>query len=125
MSRSKVYVKYNGFYDDGFWGRTVKEHKTMEDLIKEFVPNSKVFKFSRVSYLTQKGQGPGYFNNSAVYNITFKITADISEEEVKVLLKNRFAYSFDMKFFDTAEEFTLIQKEQQSYAKRMREINPF
>ena len=97
----------------------------MKELIEGFIPNSKVVKFSFDSYLTQKGFGPGYFNNSAVYNITFKISANISAEEIIETLKKGFTYSYDMKFYDTAEEFAIDQKDQKAHAKYMNKVNPY
>jgi len=105
----KIYWSYKGFAGDAFYGDI--EDRTA----KKFAPNSRSVSFRLFDWLTQKGHGPGYFNNSGVYialrQSVFKTDADKqSALAIMFAAHNVVVFQDDVGFWDAVSESKLTEK---------------
>jgi hypothetical protein len=112
-----VYWMYEGYSGDcfGFAQRA-------ENLVARFAPQGKSTIVRCFSYLTQRGYGPGYFNNSGVYfqfqRTTFKTEA--LRDAALELMKH-----YCVKVYTTEAEYKEAIADRRLSQNVMRKSNPF
>ena len=109
MAKKAIYWSYSGYLGDEFTFDS-------EKLTNKFFPGSRSTKVKFFSWLSQKGFGPGYFNNSGVYRHFQKTMVDEAFEVPKHYLLT--IYADDVAYFDAMAEIKTAEK-------RMRKQNPY
>lgn len=114
-----IYWKYKGYAGDRF-------HFAQDQLVAVYAPNSRSVGVRMFSWLTQKGFGPGYFNNSGVWQ-TFRKSVFKTEAErdaalelmSKPFLSNTvIVFKDDVAYFDDLKQI-------RTYEKRARKERPY
>lgn len=110
-----IFWMYEGYTGDQFWYG--------DKLVQNFTPTARTVGQKSVSWLTQLGFGPGYYNNSGVYRrfqkSVFKTEAERDEalEKIKQHYKARV---YDHEATYKADLLSMRQTE-----KRMRKQHPY
>jgi hypothetical protein len=115
-----IYWSYKGYCGDRFYGDIDANTGA------EYAPNSRSVGFKCFSWLTQKGFGPGYFNNSGVYHAfrksVFK-TEEAKADALALMQQDFHAYTItvfkdDVEYYDSLKEVKVAEK-------RLRKQNPY
>jgi hypothetical protein len=111
-----VFISYTGYPTDDFYFDSIK---TMQKLLPDAVLISK----KKFFWLTQKGFGYGYFNNSGKYRVfikaTFK-TKTFADSLLEPLKRYR-----DLKVFESIEDFKESIKATSVHEKIQAKMNPY
>ena len=112
---NSVYIQYNGWPGDDYYFEPSK-------LASRYAPSAQPLKAQCFSWLSQKGFGPGYFNNSGKYALFQKLNfkGEIPAEELAAL-KNKFC----MVVFESKEAFDEAKTRLKDHEKHMRKRNPY
>ena len=114
-----VYLRVNGYPGDRLWNK-------FEELRKD-LPSAKVGSETYMSWLAQKGFGPGYYNNSGRYVYFVKLnfkgtevpTAEV--EAIQQLLKSNSSIAI----FTTCEEFAENKRTYRQHEKHQNKMHPY
>lgn len=117
MANKYIFWEYNGYVGDSYY------LKNQELCLA--IPNS-TSTFKSFSWLTQKGFGLGYFNNSGVYTRVFKtklIDPTMTIEQALELLKTK--HSSNICFIDDIKDYQERVKYLVKHERYMRLLNPY
>lgn len=115
-----VYWCYKGYVGDRFLA------DVQEGLRLHYAPTSRSTNFRLFSWLSQRGFGQGYFNNSGVYQayqkFTFKTEAE-RDEALKLLTASYNKYTVEI--FNDVDAFRAAIAATKEIQKQMRKQNPY
>jgi hypothetical protein len=111
-----IFWSYNGFVGDEFCFKP-------KTLAEKFAPGSRSVGMKFFSWLTQRGFGPGYFNNSGVYHLIQKSVFKTEAEMVKAL--EVLSKHYCVKVYDGEAHFKGAVSELRNAEKRIRKQNPY
>lgn len=112
IPQKTLWIVYNGYIGDEQWNG----FSTAGIHAKCVVADSKMIGLKYVSWLSQKGFGPGYFNNSGRYAIAYKIKVPEGVE-----LKER----LQVKMYEDAAAHAESWKDWKAHARRQNKANPY
>lgn len=109
MAKTKtLFAMYSGYVGDDKWNQFRRE--------EQVVPEGTMSGRKYLDWLSQKGFGYGYFNNSGRYVVFFKLKVPVDHSGV-------LGYGFEM--FHTLEDYGNRLKEMKAHSKRMHKQNPY
>lgn len=121
-TKETIFWIYRGYAGDEFYYNTMRrpdaQSSTHRSLLN--ILDGKTIIKMRVSYLTQRGFGKGYFNNSGEYAIALKSVVANKEEALLKLQQMRNVYTLD-----TRDVFATSIAEWKAVEKEMKKLYPF
>jgi hypothetical protein len=108
---------YSGYPGDGYY------FDEGAKLYSAFTPTGKQVKAKAFSWLSQKGFGRGYFNNSGRYK-RYQKTVFKNEEE-KALALQAMVVRYGIEIFATEEDFKIAKEKTAKHAKWQNKICPY
>lgn len=114
MAEKTYLVIYKGYVGDAHWGG----FRGIGGEIKSPIPNAKMTCLKYVDWLAQKGFGPGYYNNSGRYAVTFKVKSDVDLYDALDKL--------GVEFFDAGSDMHRTRwNTLKAHAKRQNKLHPY
>ena len=113
----EIYWVYKGYNGDQFYTKD-------DDLVKAYATDSRSVRINYFSWLTQLGHGPGYFNNSGVYQI-FRKSIFKSETDRDAALFKMSKYISAITIFEDRESYYVNLKAVKGYEKEAKKSRPY
>lgn len=111
-----VFISYTGYPTDDFYFDPIKT-------LQKLLPDAVLIPKKKFSWLTQKGFGPGYFNNSSKYRVFIKATFK-TKTFTDALLEPLKRYQ-DLKVFGSIDDFRESIKVTAVHEKYQSKKNPY
>ena len=112
MATKTIMVIYKGYVGDANWGG----FRGIGGEVKCPIPTAKMSGLKYVDWLAQKGFGPGYYNNSGRYAVSYKVKVPEGVDVIEAP---------GTELFTDAEEFKARWAVLKAHAKQQNKAHPY